>query len=141
MRSLSSLFAMFAAPALLSTSVAGVIGAGDAPLTPGGAVDAADLAAGRCAGPTSETARVNAYASATWRFCFSGAGQARIRVDGDNDTDLDCFVYDENGREIARDDDETDYCVLNWSNGGRQMVRLRIENLGDVYNRYQLWTN
>jgi hypothetical protein len=85
--------------------------------------------------------RVLAGATDTYRITFRGGEPAAIRVRGDGDTDLDCYVYDQNGRLVAVDDDTTDYCVLNWYPGSTGTHRLEIRNLRDVYNAYVLTTN
>ena len=79
------------------------------------------------------------------------AGQvAQVRVVGDGDTDLDLFVYrvllDANGdvqqeELVARHDDYTDNCVVQFFNARRTSYVVVVKNLGDVYNEYVFTTN
>lgn len=79
------------------------------------------------------TGRVPARGSRT-HYVYVGRSDDFITVDGDGDTDLDCWVYDEQNREVSSDTDNTDYCVLETPGMGRH--RLVIRNLGTVYNEY-----
>ncbi len=93
-------------------------------------------------GPKSGVFDVDANSTDTFRIAFEGGVLASIRVNGDGDTDLDCWVYDQNGRVVARDVDDTDFCVLDWYPRTTSTHRLVIKNWDDVYyNRYRLTTN
>lgn len=72
---------------------------------------------------------------------FVGGEPARIGVRGDGDTDLDCWVYDENDRLIDSDTRYVDECILSWQPRWTGPFKLRIQNLGGVYNNYVLVTN
>lgn len=99
-----------------------------------------DVDATPCFGRVDLSDRVEARDTDTWNVCFERGGTARLRVRGDGDTDLDCFVYDASGREVARDDDYTDFCVLDWQPQSYGNHRLEIRNLGNVWNAYRLYT-
>lgn len=81
-------------------------------------------------------ARIPAFGTHTWTVNTDSTFQ--VIVDGDGDTDLDLYVYDAvTGRFLGKDDDGTDYCVVSgYTTSGR--IRLRIENLGRVWNEYEL---
>lgn len=81
--------------------------------------------------------RVLAFETDRWTQ-FVPAGSHRLEVEGDGDTDLDCFVVDSRGRVLGSDTDSTDYCVVTWYQYTGQRVSVRIENLGRVYNQYEL---
>jgi hypothetical protein len=85
----------------------------------------------------SQVSRVEAFDTDTWTL-WASAGSRRIVVDGDGDTDLDCYVYDLSGRLLAKDDDGTDYCILDFYRRRGGDVEVRIVNLGSVWNRYVL---
>jgi hypothetical protein len=72
---------------------------------------------------------------------FYGGERAEVIVEGDGDTDLDLFVYDENWRLVASDDDSTDYCIARWTPRRTGSFHVVVENLGSVYNEYTLRTN
>lgn len=81
--------------------------------------------------------RVLAFDTDTWRV-WAPAGATRVVVDGDGDTDLDCWVYDRFGTLLGSDTDRTDLCIIRFNNPSAGDLRIRIRNLGDVYNAYQL---
>lgn len=74
----------------------------------------------------------------TWRV-WVPAGEVRVVVDGDGDTDLDLEVIDaRTGEVLAIDDDYTDYCITRFRTYRSGYVQVRISNLGNVWNRYEL---
>lgn len=79
------------------------------------------------------SARVNGGATNIHTF-YVGYDDDRVIVRGDHDTDLDCWVYDENGRLVDSDTDDTDICYLETPGVGEH--QLRIRNYGRVYNAY-----
>jgi hypothetical protein len=83
------------------------------------------------------TDRVLAYDTDTWRV-WAPSGQTRVTVSGDGDTDLDCWVYDRFGRLLGSDTDSTDLCIMQFRNPTGGDLTIRIQNLGDVYNQYDL---
>jgi hypothetical protein len=84
---------------------------------------------------------VNARDYDDFNISFRGGELARIAVIGDGDTDIDLFVYDENGHEIARDDDRTADCVVSFTPRWTGSFRVRVLNNGRVYSNYLLATN
>lgn len=100
-----------------------------------------DAAPGRVGGPGEIHTRVEAHDTDSYEIRFHGDELARIVVRGDGDTDLDLFVYDENGNLVASDTDSTDVCVVSWTPRWTGNFRVRVKNLGRVYNRYTLTTN
>lgn len=72
---------------------------------------------------------------------YVGGQAAAVAVIGDGDTDLDLYVYDENGNMICRDTDYTDRLACEWTPRWTGNFRVVIENLGRVYNEYQIATN
>ena len=100
-----------------------------------------DAAPGRVGGPGEINTRVEAHDTDSYEIRFYGDEVAQIIVRGDGDTDLDLFVYDENGNLVASDTDSTDVCVVTWTPRWTGNFRVRVKNLGRVYNRYTLTTN
>ena len=81
--------------------------------------------------------RVEAFDTDIWTV-WTPSGASRVVVAGDGDTDLDCYVYETSGRLLGKDDDATDYCIVDFWRSNSGNVKVHIVNLGDVYNRYQL---
>ena len=67
-----------------------------------------------------------------------GQADNYVVVGGDGGTDLDCYLYDDAGRLVSSDTDDTDVCVLPAPTVGAH--RLAIRNLGSVSNYYAIWT-
>lgn len=84
---------------------------------------------------------VNARAWDDYTISFYGGEVARVGVVGDGDTDVDLYVYDENGHLIAKDDDRTAECVVQFTPRWTGPFRVRVVNNGYVYSNYILMTN
>lgn len=97
--------------------------------------------AGAVGGPRVNHTDVLAHSTDRYTIAFRAGEVARITVDGDGDTDLDLYVYDENGNLIASDTDRTDYCVVRWTPRWTGVFRIKVRNLGSVYNHYHFRTN
>jgi len=66
-------------------------------------------------------------------------GWARVDFSGDGDTDVDCYVDNIVFNVIiASDERPTDDCVMSWYVTSPGRFRIRIKNLGAVYNNYQM---
>jgi hypothetical protein len=96
---------------------------------------------GRVGGPSRTVTSVNALTTDVFTIPFRGGEVASIFVSGDGDTDLDLYVYDENGNQIASDDDYSDDCIVRFIPKWTGAFRVRVRNRGLVYNRYVLLTN
>jgi len=96
---------------------------------------------GRTRGPGRICTKVNSRSSDTYKIKFRGEEQAIIGVRGDGDTDLDLFVYDENNNRICSDTDGTDRMVCAWTPAWTGKFKVKVKNLGSVFNRYCLLTN
>lgn len=96
---------------------------------------------GRVGGPTVHDDYVKANTTDIYDVTFRGGEYARVTVNGDGDTDLDLYVYDENGNLIDSDTDRTDYCICTFTPKWTGVFKIKIKNLGNVYNRYRLTTN
>jgi hypothetical protein len=93
-------------------------------------------------GPKLLRTSVEAFASDRFEpIVFRGGELAIITAIGDGDTDLDLYVYDENGRLVAKDDDGSDNCVATFQPRWTGEFRIVVRNRGSVYNRYRLETN
>ena len=84
---------------------------------------------------------VQAGRTDVYTITFRGGELAEVGVVGDGDTDLDLYVYDENDNLIAKDIDYGDDCYVSWTPSWTGAFKIKIKNLGNVYNRYVLITN
>jgi hypothetical protein len=55
---------------------------------------------------------------------------AEFAVIGDGSTDVDVFVYDEAGKEVARDDKFSDLALVRWLPTHAQRYTIKVKNLG-----------
>jgi hypothetical protein len=83
--------------------------------------------------------RVLAFDTDRWTV-WAPAGQSQIVVGGDEDgdSDLACFDYDRYGRLLGMDNDDTDYCVVDFRRRASGNIRVEIWNLGNVHKKLSL---
>ncbi|MBP5670914.1 MAG: hypothetical protein J6X49_00865 [Victivallales bacterium] len=72
---------------------------------------------------------------------FTAHERAAVIVSGDGDTDLDLYVYDENGNLIAKDEDNTDECLVTWTPRWTGKFIIKVVNCGSISNRYTIRVN
>lgn len=96
---------------------------------------------GALGGPKRATTEVKAYSTDVITVQFRGGENAVVGVSGDGDTDLDLYVYDENGNLVASDTNGSDDCKVRFYPKRNGTFRIKVKNLGNVYNRYLLVTN
>lgn len=96
---------------------------------------------GRVYGPANVSRRVSAYSTYTDYILFRGGEVAEVVVEGDGDCDLDLYVYNPDGDLVAKDDDNTDYCVVRWTPNYTKSYRIVVKNRGYVYADYLLKSN
>lgn len=92
----------------------------------------------RAVGGPSPDLRVPSKGTDTHEFTFRKGVKVTINVRGDGDTDLDLYVYDLNDKLIAKDDDLTDNCVVAFTPEETAKYRVKVVNLGSVYNEYSI---
>lgn len=96
---------------------------------------------GAVGGPRSGYYRLHAGCHTDFVCAFKKGVTATVVVSGDGDTDLDLYVYDENGRFIARDSDYSDDCIVTWVPRWTGNYTIRIVNRGSVWNDFVIATN
>jgi hypothetical protein len=96
---------------------------------------------GALGGPKRASTEVKAYATDVITVRFKGGENAVIAVSGDGDTDLDLYVYDENGNLVGADTNGLDDCKVRFFPKWTGTFKIKVKNLGNVYNRYLLVTN
>ncbi len=98
-------------------------------------------AKGALGGPKRAITEVKAFGTDVITVQFRGAESAVVGISGDGDTDLDLYVYDENGNLVASDTGGADDCKVRFYPKRNGVFKIKIKNLGNVYNRYTLVTN
>jgi hypothetical protein len=97
---------------------------------------------GSTRGVISHADTVRALDYDDYTITFYGGEVARVAVVPDGNTDVDLVVFDENGNEIARDDNRgSSGCVVSFTPRWTGPFRVRVRNEGRVYSRYALITN
>jgi hypothetical protein len=84
---------------------------------------------------------VRAHSTNVYRMTFVGGEWEVLAVSGDGDTDLDLYVYDENGNLVAKDDDNSDDCMVRFIPRWTGPFTVKVVNRGHYANRYTLGTN
>jgi hypothetical protein len=83
----------------------------------------------------TETYRVLANDTDYIRLRVCGASALTVR--GDGDTDLDFTVFNSSGAVVHQDDDLTDITFARLRPAGEcEAFRLKVENLGPIFNIY-----
>jgi len=76
----------------------------------------------------------------TWNIRFT-PGSNYVDLSGDGDTDLDLYVYGPDGHLVCSSESYYDDEFCSWHQYRTANVRVKIKNLGNVYNVYDLCTN
>ena len=63
-----------------------------------------------------------------------------VGVEGDHATDLDLYVKGPDGETVARDEDETDTCLVKFTAKSPGTFLVHVVNRGDAPNRYDFLT-
>lgn len=92
-------------------------------------------------GPKIVRERVNSNDYDIYNVRFYGGVLAEVALSGDGDTDLDLYIYDDSGNVIESDTDYSDNCYVSWYPKWTGTFRIKVKNLGIVYNNYTLATN
>ena len=91
--------------------------------------------------PGTHRDRVLANTTDVYHVFFYGRERGEVIVDGSSRTDLDLYIYDPNGNLVDSDTDDTSYCIGSFYAPRPGVYTIKIVNLGDVGNTYDLWTN
>jgi hypothetical protein len=82
--------------------------------------------------------RVRAGGTDVYTRYWSAGNTVRIAVSGDGDTDLDLYVYSPGGNLIAKDDDNSDDCIVQFRSPYSGYYTIKVVNRGSVYNQYTI---
>lgn len=86
----------------------------------------------------SGTYIVNARTTDVFSIKFYANNPSQITIRGDRSTDLDLYVFDSQGRLVARDTDYDDQCIVYFTPRATDIYTVKVENLGSVWNQYVL---
>lgn len=89
-------------------------------------------------GPVYGRHRVQAHSSDRFAVTLRGGEGTTIFVSGDGDTDLDLYLFDENGRLVDSDTDDTDDCLIRIYPRWTGPFVIVVRNWGSVYNDYRI---
>ena len=82
--------------------------------------------------------RVEAFSSRTFTMDCSRGETTEIGIVGDGDNDLDLYVYDQDGRLLAYDEDSTDRCYVRWTARAAGRYLVKVVNRGRVYSEFAM---
>ena len=82
---------------------------------------------------------VLAHTTDIYTYRFTEDEVVTIAVAGDGDTDLDLVIENMAGVEVASDVDATDDCRVTFRAPYSGRYRIKVKNLGGVYNRYLMF--
>lgn len=99
------------------------------------------LSAGVVDGYMWDEATIDKGEELEYKWTFKAGELASVYLEGDTTTDLDLFVYDMAGKLVASDEDDTDYCELEWTPAKTATYIIRIKNLGKLENNYYIESN
>jgi hypothetical protein len=105
------------------------------------AANVVPASAGAVGGPQFGRYRLQAFSSRRVSINFYGNHVAGILIHGAGHADLDMLVYDEFGNLVAKDDDSTDGCYVEWTPRWTGRYTLCILNHGPVHSEFEIVTN
>lgn len=72
----------------------------------------------------------------TYDVVLKDGEQTMFTINGNGRSDLDCFLYDENGELVGKDDDATDTCVVSITPKWAGHFSFVVRNVGDKVSVY-----
>ena len=81
------------------------------------------------------------FSTHTFQIAFRGGEYARVAVQGDGSADLGLYIYDQWGRQVDSDDDDSAFCVSQWYVAGSAVYTIKIANHSAHSSRYAIATN
>jgi hypothetical protein len=92
-------------------------------------------------GPARAVSRIGDGVTDVYTITFNAEEPVMVAITGEGVSDLDVVVEDQGGNRICSatgpGDDEVCRFTPRWTG----QFRIRVRNLGTVYNEYRLWTN
>ena len=66
-------------------------------------------------------------------------GDVHLHLRGDGHADIDVHVYDEHGREVARDNRSSHNCDVEFHAESEENYTFKVVNHGNQHTHYELW--
>ena len=92
-------------------------------------------------GPARFAARIGDGVSDVYTLSFRAEEPVMVAITGEGVSDLDLFVEDEAGNRVCASTGAGDDEICRWMPRRNGNFRVRVRNLGAVYNEYRLWSN
>jgi hypothetical protein len=92
-------------------------------------------------GPARFATRIGDGVSDVYTMSFRANEPVMVAITGEGVSDLDLFVEDEAGSRICASTGAGDDEICRWTPRWTGNFRIRVRNLGTVYNEYRLWSN
>jgi hypothetical protein len=92
-------------------------------------------------GPARFATRIGDGVSDVYTMSFKANEPVMVAITGDGVSDLDLFVEDEAGNRVCASTGAGDDEICRWTPRWSGNFRVRVRNLGAVYNEYRLWSN
>jgi hypothetical protein len=92
-------------------------------------------------GPARFASRIGDGVSDVYTMSFRADEPVMVAITGEGVSDLDLFVEDEAGSRVCASTGAGDDEICRWTPRWNGNFRVRVRNLGAVYNEYRLWSN
>jgi hypothetical protein len=92
-------------------------------------------------GPARVVSRIGDGVTDVYTITFNANEPAMVAITGEGVSDLDLSIEDQNGARICSSDGPGDDEVCRWTPRWTGAFRIRVRNLGSVFNEYRLWSN
>ena len=92
-------------------------------------------------GPARFAARIGDGVSDVYTMSFRADEPVMVAITGEGVSDLDLFVEDEAGNRVCASTGAGDDEICRWMPRWNGNFKVRVRNLGAVYNEYRLWSN
>ncbi len=96
---------------------------------------------GRDDGPARIAQRIGDGVTDVYVASFKANEPVMVAITGEGVTDLDLTVDDENGNRVCSSTGAGDDESCRWTPRWTGNYRIRVRNLGTIYNEYRLWSN
>lgn len=96
---------------------------------------------GKDDGPARVAQRIGDGVTDVYTVSFRANEPVMVAITGEGVSDLDLTIDDENGNRVCSSTGAGDDESCRWTPRWTGNYRIRVRNLGNVYNEYRLWTN
>src|SRR5690349_16211128 len=82
---------------------------------------------------------IRPFSNQSFTVCFVGGTFARVFIRGNGATDIDLYIYDEAGRCVAYDTENSDACFVQWVPSYTSCYTVKVINRGARDNNYEIF--